>query len=185
MYALRTIADTQDHSEAEKVLRRVFTASLDQFTSQITGVIVEAMDTLASLDRLEDHLYSVHSLWVPEAVATDVELRDLLWEIWTILGGNQERLRDLRQRTTVLREVEQYRTVALAYVTGAAQTLGGLEAELFELKNTLNRIIIEDHDIPLEVHLASIERSIHRMESVTAPGTDRSSYSHVMESISE
>ena len=166
-YALRTIGETTARSTADinRVIRRTFEASIDGFSSQLTQVIVEATSTTIALDRLEDRLLDIHSLCVTERLLTEVELQDLLWTIWTILGGNKDKLRDLRRRGAVLREVEQYRAVALAYVSAAAQILQGLEAELSEMRDRLSGIASSPHDIPVEVHLASIERSVRRFEA--------------------
>ncbi|RPD53698.1 hypothetical protein L226DRAFT_456359 [Lentinus tigrinus ALCF2SS1-7] len=166
-YALRTIeaATERTSAEIERTVRRAFEASIDGLSSQLTRVIVEATTTMVALDRLEDRLFEIRSLCVPEALLTEVELHDLLWTIWSILGSNKEKIRDLRHREAVLREVAQYRAVALAYVSAAAQTLQGLEAELSELRDRLTGVAAGPHDMPVEVHLASIERSIRRFDA--------------------
>ncbi|KAI0720094.1 hypothetical protein C8T65DRAFT_568459 [Cerioporus squamosus] len=166
-YALRTIEAAKERgaTEVERTVRRAFEASIDGLSSQLTRVIVEATTTMVTLDRLEDRLFEIRSLCLPEELLTEVELHDLLWTIWTILGTNKDQLRDLRYRGAVLREVEQYRAVALAYVAAAAQVLQGLEAELSELRVRLYGLAADSADIPVEVHLASIERSIHRLET--------------------
>ncbi|KAI0715884.1 hypothetical protein C8T65DRAFT_572691 [Cerioporus squamosus] len=166
-YALRTIeaAKERGSTDVDNTVRRAFEASIDGLSAQLTKVIVEATTTMVTLDRLEDRLFEIRSLCLPEELLTEVELHDLLWTIWTILGANKEKLRDLRHRGAVLREVEQYRAVALAYVVAAAQVLQGLEAELSELRVRLHGFAADSEDIPVEVHLASIERSIHRLET--------------------
>ena len=164
---MRTIGAARERSsaEVESIVRGAFEASIDGLSAQLTRVIVEATTTMIALDRLEDRLFDIHSLCVPEALLTEVELQDLLWTIWTILGSNKDKIRDLRRREAVLREVEQYRAVALAYVSAAAQILQGLEAELSELRDRLTETTLGPSDIPVEVHLASLERSIRRFET--------------------
>ena len=55
-------------------------------------VIIKATTAMATLDRLEDCLFDIWSLCIPETFATDIELNNLLWTIWTILGSDQDKL---------------------------------------------------------------------------------------------
>ncbi|PIL37503.1 hypothetical protein GSI_01197 [Ganoderma sinense ZZ0214-1] len=118
---------------------------------------------MTSLDRLEDRLSTIYQLNLQEAFATNAAINDLLWELWTILGGNQDKLRDLRTRAQVLKDVERYRAVAVAYVAAAGHTLQGVEAELQALRDRLVEYVADSQEIPVEVHLASIERTIRRL----------------------
>ncbi|KAI1786035.1 hypothetical protein LXA43DRAFT_898709 [Ganoderma leucocontextum] len=140
-----------------------FRSSMNGFSTQITRVMVEATTTMSSLDLLEDRLSVIYQLYIHESFETTLALDSLLWDLWTILGGNQEKLRDLQTRAVVLKDVERYRAVAVAYVAATSQTLLAVDTELSELRDRLTGYVVDSQDIPVEVHLASIERSISRL----------------------
>lgn len=166
-YALRTIGASQQQSplQVDRAVVRAFHAAMDEFSSQITRVIVQATNTMAALDELEARLHAIHGLCVHEELATTVALEDLLWELWTVLGGNKSQVRDLRQRERVLREVERYRAVAMGYVSATTQTLQAVEGALSELRDRLSNYGTGSQLIPLEAHIAGIEHSIARLRN--------------------
>nr|VWO96416.1 Calcium-dependent protein kinase [Ganoderma boninense] len=134
------------------------------FSSQVTAVILDATAATSSLDNLENGLFLIHELCVQETLTTVLSLDELLWELWTILGGNRSKLRDLHQRTGVLKEVQQYRAVAVVYVAAATQTILAVDAQLSDLRDRLIASALDTLDIPVDVHLASIERSLLRLQ---------------------
>ena len=64
----------------------------------------------------------------------------------------------------VLKNVQQYRSVAVAYVAGTTQALTKIDAELSDLRDRLSASSLEAVEIPLEVQLASIESSVRRLQ---------------------
>lgn len=143
---------------------RTFQTSLAWFTSSISAIIVDASAAASSLDRLEERLSTAHSLCLKEEYATALALDDVLWELWTRLGGNRSKVRDLKNQARVLKDVRQYRMVAVAYVAGTMQTLSAVDAELSELRDRLSAPSLEGSHVPIEVQLVSIESSVRRMK---------------------
>ncbi|KAI0762927.1 hypothetical protein C8Q74DRAFT_1371896 [Fomes fomentarius] len=178
-YALRAIESVREPtakpgltSPLGQALVRTFESSLLSFTAAISTIILDATTTSSSLDRLEERLATAHALTVQEAFDNALALDDLLWELWTRLGGNRHKLRDLRNRETTLKQVQQCRNVAVAYVATAMHTLTVLEVEVSELRDRLSTSAMEAIAVPFEVQLASIEASVYRMkeESLTRRG---------------
>ena len=151
-------------AEAGSSVLRAFQTSMNGFSSQLASVMLDAMAAMATLDILETRLLTIHDLCVQESVATTIALDDLLWELWTVLGGNHSKLRDLRHRMAVLKEIQRYRAVAVAYVAATTQTVLLVDAQLSELRDHLMEAVVDTEEIPVEVHLASIERSIIQLQ---------------------
>ena len=61
-------------------------------------MIIDATTTSSSLDRLAERLVTVHALCVQESIDTSLALDELLWELWTRLGGNRSQVRQLKKR---------------------------------------------------------------------------------------
>ncbi|RDX40499.1 hypothetical protein OH76DRAFT_1490235 [Lentinus brumalis] len=170
-YALRTIQAANPWDVDQTVLR-TFHTTMNALSSQVTRLIVEAATTMIALEGLEGRLLTVHELCVQESLTTAASLEDLLWELWTLLGGNRVQVRDLRRREDVLREVERERAIAVAYVSAAMQTLTKVDAGLLELRDQLAGLSVGAGAIPLEVHIASIEQSLHRLQVHRARATE-------------
>nr|VWP01846.1 Adenylyl cyclase [Ganoderma boninense] len=164
-HAFRAIDAVKQKSaaEASSTILRAFQMSMNAFSSQITSIMLDATAVMSNLDMLEMRLLTIHDLCIQESLTTAIELDDMLWELWTILGGNHSKLRDLRHRMTVLKEIQQYRAVAVAYVAATTQTVLLVDAQLSELRDRLVDATVDAEDIPVEVHLASIERSLLRV----------------------
>ncbi|KAI0351499.1 hypothetical protein OH77DRAFT_1410926 [Trametes cingulata] len=166
-YTLREIGAARGkgaRAALDAVVVRTFRASMSSFAAHISRLLVEASITSADLDRLEERLAGVHSLSVQETFITAAAEDELLWSLWTWLGGNKAQLRDLANRSTVLKEVQQYRSIAAAYIAGAMQTLMAVEADLAELQERITTSGGEVADIPLEVTIAAIERALGRLK---------------------
>ncbi|KAI0710513.1 hypothetical protein C8Q76DRAFT_596142, partial [Earliella scabrosa] len=156
-------AANKGSAELEQTVLHTFQSSMHAFASETNRLIAEASTTMSALDRLADQLASIHALCVHEAVLNAIALDDLLWELWTMLGGNQAKLRDLRSRQDVLKEVEHHRAVAVAYVSAATQTLLAVDGELSDLRRRLSSYSADATEIPVHVHISSIQRSLERL----------------------
>lgn len=144
---------------------------MNQFSSQITHVLVHAAATSVSLDRLEDRLLAIYALCMEEAIVTALAHDDLLWTLWTLLGGNREQLRDLTRRISVLRSVRTYRDTAMAYVAATTHSLHSVEADLAQLRERLGAGRDSgEMEIPLEAQIGSIQRGIQRIQQQKSKG---------------
>ncbi|KAI0362862.1 hypothetical protein BV20DRAFT_959432 [Pilatotrama ljubarskyi] len=165
-YVLREIqaASSQGRwSELDAMLTRMFWISMEAFSSQVAQLLSQASVTEARLDALEERLTTANGFCVQEAFATSVAQYELLSQLWTFLGGNRHQIRDLGHRLTVLDRVQEYRTVAAAYIAAATQTLTSIDADLMELREQLASATVPASRVPVEVHIASIEQGLFRL----------------------
>ncbi|EIW57912.1 uncharacterized protein TRAVEDRAFT_92050, partial [Trametes versicolor FP-101664 SS1] len=162
-YAYYKIEETRKGGPAstDVTLTHVFHSSMDNFASQLTRIIFDGTAVALQLDALEERLAAVHSLCVQEKISMHAVLDDLLSELWTILGGNSSKLQALRDGRAILHDVEKYRGLAVAYVAATVHSLVVVDADLGELREKVNSAGFVG--VPMEVQLASIERSIMRL----------------------
>ncbi|OSD03006.1 hypothetical protein PYCCODRAFT_1467314 [Trametes coccinea BRFM310] len=168
LYAFQIIRASVEkgNHQTNVILARTFQTSMDTLASQIARVLVAATEAAARLQQLEETLSLVHELCARESLLQHVALDEVLSSIWTLLGGNRNRLRDLKYRAVSLQEVQRFRTMAVAYVAATTQALRAADAELAELRDRLMDASTTTEDIPIEVHLASIERTLARVKGV-------------------
>ncbi len=145
-------------------MSKTFQSSMDAFAAEISRVLVHATVTSMSLDRLEERLLAIHALCTEEAMSTALALDDLLWQLWTQLGGNKKQRRDLENRAAVLRNIQQYRSVAMVFVATTTQTLTSVEVDLSELRERISTSGLLPDAMPVEVQIASIQRSVARLK---------------------
>ncbi|KAI0644321.1 hypothetical protein C8Q79DRAFT_928087 [Trametes meyenii] len=119
----------------------------------------------ARLDTLEERLVTAHLICAEEESITEVVKDELLSRLWTKLGGNKEQRLDLERRSATLLKVQEYRAVASAYVTAVVHALTGVDADLADLRERLVLPHPQEDDIPLQVHIASIQRSLYRLNA--------------------
>ena len=144
------------------------------FSAAVSAIIVEATTVSANLDLLEERLSTIHGLSVQEALDTALAKDELLWQLWTVLGGNRRQLRDLANRASILQSVQQYRALASAYIAATVQALTVVDADLTQLHEQLSTQAIGYDTIPVEVQVRSLEGSLHRLQESSSGEAQRS-----------
>ncbi|KAL7284235.1 hypothetical protein ACG7TL_001517 [Trametes sanguinea] len=161
---INTLKDTESqHVDAE--LARTFQMSVDTLVSQIAQVHTSATEAAGNLQHLQEALYAIHELSTREALLQDAAIDDLLRSLWTLCGGNRERLRDLRFRVASLQEVQRFRRMASAYIAAATQSLWAMYAELAELGGRMTVASVMMGSSPMNLQLAAIERTLARLNA--------------------
>ena len=132
--------------------------------NEVTDILVEAAKTVTALDVLENQLARVRAASIDDHILTETAIDTVLSELWTKLGGNGQRLRDLERRANVLKNLDEYRRRAVAHVAVTVQTLVSIEEELNQLMHKLRYDEVkEDYGLPVEVHIASINSGVKRL----------------------
>ncbi|KAI0373850.1 hypothetical protein BV20DRAFT_936924 [Pilatotrama ljubarskyi] len=164
-YALRAIAGSKAAGTGDLATTMVemFLSSLSVLATEVTSVVLEANDAATHLDLLQERLSTIHLLCEQEYFVTSAAKGALLAQLWTFLGGNRDVLYHLENQAEVLRHVDLYRRISVAHVTATTEILLTVEAELTEIRDKLNAPRLSGGGIPLEVHLASIERTTRRL----------------------
>ncbi|KAJ2980548.1 hypothetical protein NUW54_g10991 [Trametes sanguinea] len=164
LHELQVIRAQGVKESSHAALTRTFWMTMETFSAYVSRLILEATRTAGYLDRLEERLVTAHMLCTREEFITADARDELLWRLWTILGGNRKQLRDLKNRSVVLCKVQEYRSLSAAYIAAAMQSLMAIEADLTELRDRLaGGDDLDIPRIPIEVHIASIEGALCRL----------------------
>ncbi len=163
-YALGAIASARTSgADVKETATDTFRRSMSVLSSEVARVMLEANVVLARLDALEEKLYNIRTICEQELVVTKAALDELLSQLWTFFGRNKTQLHDLSHQAEILANVEWYRAISVSHVVATTETLSTVEAELSELRDKLSAPELVGDAIPLEVHVASIERSARRI----------------------
>jgi hypothetical protein len=135
-------------------------------SDEIETLIAEAQALLYVLQNLEDRLDVIHSIALRDNIHAQGQKDEILSQLWTLLGGNRAALGRFNSQLNLLRQVGEYRKIAWAHVSGTIMRLQAMGAELEELRERIGtaELLKERNEIPLAVHLESIELGVERLE---------------------
>lgn len=133
---------------------------------EIHRLIAEAQALLRVLQNLEDRLDVIHGIAVRDNIHLQNSKADLLAQLWTMAGGNRQKIGKFDSQLRLLGHVATYRKSAIAYVSGTMIKLQGMSAELEELRDRVGGVELLGgrRGIPLSVHIENIELGVERLE---------------------
>lgn len=109
------------NASSKELLASTFSQSLSVLSASLERLILSAEASLSSLDRLEEHLSTIHGIVSREDGTISVENAELLAALWTRLGGNRAKVSRFSSNLKLLKELGGYRSQALARVVAALQ----------------------------------------------------------------
>lgn len=133
---------------------------------EIHRLIAEAQALLHVLQNLEDRLDVIHGIAVRDNIHLQSSKADVLSQLWTMVGGNRNKLGKFDSQLRLLGHVATYRKSAIAYVSGTMVKLQGMGAELEELRERVGGVELLGgrRGVPLSVHIENIELGVERLE---------------------
>ena len=148
-------------------------ALLDQYIQhtrvveeEINRLVVEAQALLLVLQNLEDRLDVIHGIAVRDNLHAQGSRAEVLSQLWTMLGGNQSKLGKFDSQLRLLGQVNTYRQIAIAHVSGTLVRLQGMGTELEELRERVGGVELlgGKGSVPLSLHIENIEMGVERLE---------------------
>ena len=148
-------------------------ALLDQYIQhtrvvedEINRLISEAQALYLLLQNLEDRLDVIHGIAVRDKLSAQGSKDEVLSQLWTVLGGNRNKLGKFDSQLRLLAQVNTYRQNAIAHVSGTLVRLQGMGAELEELRERVGGVELLGGKgaVPLSVHIENIEMGVERLE---------------------
>ncbi|KAL2154259.1 hypothetical protein VTH82DRAFT_2935 [Thermothelomyces myriococcoides] len=136
-------------------------------SDKIAGLILEARSILHTLARAEEHLDNIYSFVTRTQQTVQSRRDDILWTLWTLVGANRRQLNNLDSQLTLLRQVDAQRSDAVRQVSELVLELERIQAGLGDLRERVG-LVRESEEIPLSVHIDSINRGVERLEAARA-----------------
>ncbi|KAG6900829.1 hypothetical protein C0993_000148 [Termitomyces sp. T159_Od127] len=146
------------------VVTRTFTEAMGVLSNSLERLVLEAEVNLANLEKLEERLSVLHEMVAREDLALSGARSELLADLWTKLGGNQDKLRNFESHLSLLRNLSSYRKKALAHVVAALQTLNGMSNDMEDIRERVAAPDLIGSKIPIEVHMKSIKTGLERLK---------------------
>ena len=147
----------------EEAVIEAFLMSMDNIATHMARLRDEAEISMGHLMRLEEHLMVLHEITHRDNKELTAAQEDVLAELWTWLGGNKSKLREMSSNLDLLKNVEKYRKKALAHIVVTLEVLHALDADMEDLRTRVAAPEIAGDRTPIEVHIKSIKVGVERL----------------------
>jgi hypothetical protein len=137
---------------------------VNALSANMRRLVLEAEVSISDLNKLEEHLKSIHEVVSREDSSLSTAKTELLAQLWTILGGNQDQLKGMDEHLALLRGVSGYRDRALAHVVAALHMLETMAEDMEELRERVAAPELVGDAIPIDVHMKSLRSGLERLK---------------------
>ena len=152
-----------DDSKTKELVSRSFSEAMTVLSNHVERVVLEAQQSLINLDRLDEHLITLHEIIHRENSSAIADKEELLASLWTQLGRNKQKIRGLDGHLYLLQNLGDYRMRAKAHVIAALHTLESISEDMEELREQVSAPGLVGDTVPVEVHLNSIKSGLDRL----------------------
>ncbi|KAH9928384.1 uncharacterized protein B0H18DRAFT_1118057 [Fomitopsis serialis] len=160
-------------TDTDTVVLRSFEDAMNTLAKETHRALLEASASAANLERLQEHLLTIHEICAREGVALSEAHAELLSELWTVLGGNRSARRKSTMHLTLLKEIGRYRKEALAHVIVTRDALQAVAADVEELRERAAAPAIVGERVPAQVLIQSIGNGIERLKEGRQRASER------------
>ncbi|KAL2021419.1 hypothetical protein VTK56DRAFT_7172 [Thermocarpiscus australiensis] len=136
-------------------------------SDKIADLIVEAQAVLRMLSKAEDHLGIIYDFVTRTQRSVQSRKDEILWTLWTLVGGNNRHLNNLNSQLSLLRQVNAQRSDAVRQVSELIVELEKIQAGLGDLRDRVAEpaLVRGRVEVPLSVHIETINRGVERLET--------------------
>ena len=133
---------------------------------ELFKLISEAQALLGVLTNLDDRLEVIHSITARDGMHTSAMKDEVLSQLWSMVGGNSKKLKNMDRQLALLQQVGIYRKSAMAHVSGTILKLQVIGAGLEDLRERVGapELLRDRTEIPLSVHIENIQLGVERLE---------------------
>lgn len=162
----RVLGPFQPLKFTEETLLNQYIQHTQIVEEEIRRLIDEAQALLLVLQNLEDRLEIIHGIAARDNVHIQGSKDEALLQLWTMLGGNRNKLGKFNSQLRLLQQVNEYRQSAFAHVSGTILKLQAMGAELEELRERVGsaELLRDRAHVPLSVHIENIQLGVERLE---------------------
>ena len=137
---------------------------MNTLSTNMQRLVLEAEVSISDLDKLEEHLKSIHEIVSREDISISAARGELLAQLWTVLGGNRKELDEMDEHRALLKGVGGYRDRALAHVVAALHMLETMAEDMEELRERVSTPRLVGEAIPIDVHMKSLRGGLERLK---------------------
>ncbi|KAF2970439.1 hypothetical protein GQX73_g3101 [Xylaria multiplex] len=136
-------------------------------SDKIQSLILEAQAILRLLLQADDHLQRINEFVIRRGNYVKEKRSEVLWDLWTFIGANNNRLHKLSAQLSLLKQVEAQRTTAVTQLLNLIHDLSDIQTKLSDLRDRVAApgLLADTMPIPLSVHIETINAGVARLEA--------------------
>ncbi|KAH8990221.1 hypothetical protein EDB92DRAFT_1864947 [Lactarius akahatsu] len=127
-------------------------------------LVLEAEVSISDLNKLEEHLTSIHEIVSREDGSISAARREHLAQLSTVLGDNREEINKMDEDRALLKSIDRYRDRALAHVVAALHMLETMAEEMETLRERMAVPQLVGETIPIHVHMRSLRSGMEGLK---------------------
>ncbi|KAH9481333.1 hypothetical protein JR316_0005855 [Psilocybe cubensis] len=147
-----------------EVITTTFDDAMDVMSRQMERLITEAGSNLQNLNVLEERLTTFYDVYHRENIEQSAAKEEVLAELWTILGGNRDRIRNFNDNLELLKGLATYKKEAMAHVVATLMALRDMRDEMEDMRERVAAPHLLGENVPVEVHIKSIKLGLERLK---------------------
>ncbi|RSL75057.1 hypothetical protein CEP51_011218 [Fusarium floridanum] len=160
---------TSDHMFNERMLLDKYIEHTAQVSNRIAALILEAQAVLRLFTQAEDYLNRIYEITTLSSIDA-AEHHASLWSIWHLVGVTSNEVARVSRQISLLRQVDDQRTTAVAQVSALILELESIQQGLGDLRDAVAQPELLRYGVggmaplPLSVHIATIDLGVERLE---------------------
>ena len=150
------------------IVRDRFFEHTDVIDGEIKLLAEEANALLILLLDLDNHLMAINSIAAQDKNYADRAKAEILAELWSKLGGNKAKIRELESQLDLLRDIDENRKLAVEHVRRTMVKLEEIGEELERVRESIRnpQLSIGRAFMPLGEQIELIEMRVERLNGV-------------------
>ncbi|KAH9025501.1 hypothetical protein EDB85DRAFT_215428 [Lactarius pseudohatsudake] len=148
----------------EEVDVRTFVEVMDTLSAPMQRLVLEAKASISDLNKLEEHLTSIHEIVFREDGSISAARGEHLAQLSTVLGDDREELDKMDEDRALLKSIDGYRDRALAHVVAALHMLETMAEEMEKLRERVAAPQLAGETIPIHVDTRNLGDGMERLK---------------------
>ncbi|GAB1311039.1 Alpha beta hydrolase fold-5 protein [Madurella fahalii] len=152
---------------SDRDILKTYIEHMTLVSEKVGELVLEGEAVLHILHKAGEHLDIIHDFVTRTQMSVQGRKEEILSMLWTLVGGNSRQLKSLNSQLSLLKQVDAQRLGAVKQVTELIGELEKVRAGLEDLRERAAQpgLLSGRLDIPLSVHVETIDRGVERLES--------------------
>jgi hypothetical protein len=147
----------------DEVAATTFKQAMDFMVVDVRDLVVEGESIRQDLETLKTQLKTLSAMLHRDGAVIDKDLDVLLSSLWTMLGGNQMRVRSMQRNVSLLQKLGSYRDRARLHIENALNTLSSMHEDIRSLRRKVTAPALEGDHGRIQVQIDAIQMGARRL----------------------
>jgi hypothetical protein len=163
-FTLRKLSEVNNRKSSRQELRVLYEHAMMLVEKETRRLILAIEKAQGSLDSLEEDLYAIHEISVQEKSYQESEKPDILADLVNMATGKGAQRPLIKENLDLLINFDAQRNTASHLLKVMLDRMESFQMDLEELRAQVAAPILVPENIPLEMHIENVGKSIERLK---------------------